>query len=273
MAVVGVLGVAAAFALGAGTSRADSGALYVTYNASCNFTIADGSGNTLSSIPSGSYQLIITTPFPFAEGSLAPTTPACDYVQFMLTGPGLGNGLYTDLQGGDQSLEQDTVIFASNSSYTFVDENSPNSTRHTLSVGSPGSLGQANITTNNDPGSSTTPSSTTGGNNGNGNALGTGSTKPPLRGTLIAAVTAAGKLSLSKSGKGVATLKAGRYTIKVTDKSKKTGFNLQETKKAAKALTASKYTGTKSITVTLNAGQWFFYGAFVGKKTFFFVTS
>ena len=82
-----------------------------------------------------------------------------------------------------------------------------------------------------------------------------------------------GKLTLTSSGKPVATLKAGEYTFKLTDKSKKAGFNLQAVKQSAKSLTGISYVGAKSVKVNLKAGQWIFYPTFVGKKSYFIVVS
>ncbi len=56
-------------------------------------------------------------------------------------------------------------------------------------------------------------------------------------GRSLGSVSSSGKLTLTSSGKPVATLKAGEYTFKLTDKSKKAGFNLQAVKQSAKSLT------------------------------------
>jgi hypothetical protein len=104
-------------------------------------------------------------------------------------------------------------------------------------------------------------------------ALGTTLRTAPLRGTLIGLVSAAGKLTLTDKGKPISSLRSGRYTFRVTDKSGKSGFTLQEIRRAAKTVTAAKYVGSRSVTIDLAAGQWFAYPTFVGKKTFFIVHS
>jgi predicted secreted protein len=86
-------------------------------------------------------------------------------------------------------------------------------------------------------------------------------------------VSAAGKLALTFKGKEVATLAKGRYTITVTDKSKKSGFILQGTGQKAIVVSAAGYVGKRSTTIDLTAGQWFFYPTFVGAKTYFLVES
>ena len=48
---------------------------------------------------------------------------------------------------------------------------------------------------------------------------------------------------------------------------------MQEIKNSAVTVTTSPFTGNRSKIVTLKAGQWFFYPTFVGKKTYFIVTS
>ena len=37
--------------------------------------------------------------------------------------------------------------------------------------------------------------------------------------------------------------------------------------------TGTTFTGKKSVTIDLKAGQWFYYGTFVGKKTYFIVVT
>ena len=82
-----------------------------------------------------------------------------------------------------------------------------------------------------------------------------------------------GALSLKLSGKSVQNLKAGKYTFSIADGSKKAGFNLQQIKSSPITITTTTFTGKKKKTLTLKAGQWFFYPTFVGKKTYFIVTS
>jgi hypothetical protein len=94
-----------------------------------------------------------------------------------------------------------------------------------------------------------------------------------FRGSLIGAVNAAGALTLKRNGKTVSSLLAGRYTFKITDGSKKSSFTVQEIKKTATTVTGTTFTGKKSLTINLRAGQWFYYGSFVGKKTYFIVVT
>jgi hypothetical protein len=93
----------------------------------------------------------------------------------------------------------------------------------------------------------------------------------PFRGTLAAAVAAAGTVSLDAKGKAVGSLKPGRYTLTVTDKSPKAGFVLQTLKKPATTVSGASFVGTKKVKVAFNVGQWFFYPHAGGKKTYFLV--
>jgi hypothetical protein len=93
----------------------------------------------------------------------------------------------------------------------------------------------------------------------------------PLRGTLDAAVAAGGTLSLERGGKAVGSLKPGRYTIDVSDDSSKAGFVLQRLKKPPTTVSGTAFVGRRTVTLTLNVGQWLFYPAPGGKKTYFLV--
>ena len=83
----------------------------------------------------------------------------------------------------------------------------------------------------------------------------------------------AGTLSLSLNGKPVTTLKSGRYTFAVTDHSQKGGFIVQRIRSDATTVTGVGFVGKRTLTLALRAGQWFCYPTFVGKKTYFIVTS
>ena len=70
--------------LSAAGSRAVLPTLYFHYAADCTFQLVDDSGNQVTTIAPGSYQVVIDTPFSFA------TNPAsCPFVKFDLTGPGV----------------------------------------------------------------------------------------------------------------------------------------------------------------------------------------
>jgi plastocyanin len=64
-------------------------------------------------------------------------------------------------------------------------------------------------------------------------------------------------ISLKMGGKKVTSLKAGKYTFKVADKSNIHNFALKGAMK--KMLTAVSFTGNKSVTVTLKKGKYTYY--------------
>jgi hypothetical protein len=80
----------------------------------------------------------------------------------------------------------------------------------------------------------------------------------PARGTVTAAVSSAGRLSLAYKGKSIGRLNAGRYTIAVDDKSTTSGFVVQKQGQAATNVTTRTFVGKKSAKVELTAGRWIF---------------
>ena len=66
-------------------------------------------------------------------------------------------------------------------------------------------------------------------------------------------------ITLKKGGVRVRTLKAGRYTIRVTDRSNMHDFRLKGS--TSKTITGLAFQGTKSVTLTLRAGKVTYYCA------------
>jgi hypothetical protein len=99
-----------------------------------------------------------------------------------------------------------------------------------------------------------------------------GSAANPFRGSLDAIVFKSGKLSLSRNGKTVSSLKTGRYTFAVDDESKVAGFTVKSLRGRAVNVTTAAFVGSHSVTLTLAHGRWYFYWA-SGKRTAFFVGS
>jgi hypothetical protein len=229
-----------------------------TISATLNGTPLGTSSGTPTTIPPGTYNLSFTNPTYVSD------------MQFHLEGPGVK--LVTNMSYGEEPSEIWVETFAPSSTYTWKDDLNPTpvftfATSNTASVGSANSGSAAGSS-----GKSTTPISS--GSNGKASSTDVvGSAILPLRGTLLGTVSADGTLSLKLAGKPVQNLKAGRYQLTITDASKKAGFNLQQIKNSVLALTTTTFTGKRTKTVTLRAGQWFFYPTFVGKKTYFIVTS
>jgi hypothetical protein len=189
-------------------------------------------------------------------------------IQWHLSGPGVN--LVTNMSYGEEPSETWVETFLPSSTYTWRDDNRPGTvftftTAATAPVGTPNSGQAAGL-------SSTTPQSS----GKNGKAASTdvvGSGVAVKRGTLVGTVTAGGRLTLTLKGKTVGSLEAGLYTFAISDESKKAGFSVQQIKKDATQITTAAFTGKKTKTITLRAGQWFAYPTFVGKKLYFIVTA
>ena len=70
-------------------------------------------------------------------------------------------------------------------------------------------------------------------------------------------------IKLTKGGKRVKSLKAGKYRFVITDKSTFHNFTVEREKpskpKLEKHLTGTAFTGTKTVEMTLKPGSWSFY--------------
>jgi plastocyanin len=79
--------------------------------------------------------------------------------------------------------------------------------------------------------------------------------------TLKGTVGPSYKISLTMNGKRVTSLKAGSYTIAVTDRASIHNFVLEKAQGGTfeKELTSVPFMGTKSIKVRLTPGKWEFY--------------
>ncbi len=265
---IAVLAATAALAsIGARAARAELPTLYVNYAMNCTFTITNDSGSPVTSIPPGDYQVEVNTPTEFASVDLvgiSDDTACRGSVEFQLTGPGVD--LSTTLEDGDGNFALLTATFAPSSTYTAVDNTQPSVADvgfTTTASGSPVS-----------PAAPADPTATqpSGGQGSASGPVGTATRGvAPFQGTLEASVSAAGKLALTFKGRKVSTLVAGRYTIAVSDRSKKTAFIIQQLNEPALTLARAGFVGRRSVTVDLPAGQWFFYPAFVGRKSYFVV--
>ncbi len=77
-----------------------------------------------------------------------------------------------------------------------------------------------------------------------------------LRGTLVVTVPPSGRPVVRLGGRLVSKLAAGRYTVRVVDRSGTRGIGLVRTTRRAVVLTTAEFTGTRSRTVTLADGSW-----------------
>ncbi len=237
--------------------------LYVEYTINCVFTITDDAGKRVSSIAPGTYQIHVTTPLVFSEvdlSGISDMTACKSFVQFELTGPGVN--LATTLQDGDDDDDDLKTTFHASSTYTARDLNQPTVARvvfTTTATGSPTAP-----TSPYKPSTSPTKSTTS------TDIVGSAVKSTPFRGALKATVSAAGKLTLTFKGKAVDKLTAGRYSVKVVDRSKKAGFVLQQLHKSAITLTKTKFVGNSAGNVTMKPGQWLYFRG-GGKAHYFLV--
>jgi hypothetical protein len=92
-----------------------------------------------------------------------------------------------------------------------------------------------------------------------GAAFSSGTSTPTLKGVVGPGYS----VSLTKGGKKVKSLKAGKYKIVVSDKSDFHNSVLEREKpdkpKLEKDITGTGFTGTKTVTMTLKPGSWRFY--------------
>jgi hypothetical protein len=172
---------------------------------------------------------------------------------FELTGPGVN--IQDDMLGGEVDTHSLPTYFVPNSTYTWHIDRSQ-ATVYTFRTSSD-VVGSAT-----GAGSSST-SSKSGGKATSEDVV--GSAIAPLRGTLSGVVTAAGRLSIAYKGKAVKSLKAGRYTITVVDRSSSNGFVVKG--KHTTSVTGMAFIGKRSVTLSLTAGRWSF-GPSAAKSTY-----
>jgi len=92
-----------------------------------------------------------------------------------------------------------------------------------------------------------------------GAAFSSGTSTPTLKGVVGPGYS----VSLTKSGKKVKTLRAGKYKVVVSDKSNFHNSVLErekpESPKVEKDITGTGFTGSKTVVMTLKPGSWRFY--------------
>jgi hypothetical protein len=253
---------AVAVAFGATQTAADYPSLDVTFNANDTVTVVLANGSpvgTASGAPTtitpGTYNVLIADPTFVSD------------IQWDLAGPGVS--LVSTCSYGEEPSESWVETFAANATYTWRDDNRP-ATVYTFATSGAPAVGSAN--SGQAPLTSTTPIAS--GTNGKSSSTDiVGSQTVQFRGTLVGTVSAAGAIRLTIGGKPVGALKAGKYTFSITDASKTSGFTVQEAGRQATTITTAAFTGRKKQTLVLGAGQWLAYPSFLGKKTYFIVTS
>jgi hypothetical protein len=243
--------------------------LYVNYTMNCTFSIVTDSGQTVTQIPPGTYQVMVTTPIMFKL--VVPGGPGIDnmapgdmtgcrgWVQFSLTGPSVNLATTLDV-GCDSNLLLPPTTFKPGSTYTAVDANNPSGTRMTFTTATSGTP----------PTPTSTPyDATSGKGDVQQSLLASGSVLANLSG----GVTSNGVVSLLNRGRAIRTLPAGKYRFTITDRDTKGGFSILGPKSTkVSTLTGNPYVGRKTVTLNLTTGRWVFYSD-VGKQSTFMVTS
>jgi hypothetical protein len=262
-----LLAACAALGLWCGSSpAAGTQILNATFNpdGSMRLALADGTSVGTSSalgtaIPPGPYLVVVNNNDSSQNFG--------DTHNFHLSGPGVSAEAILTQQEETQATW--TVTFQPNATYTFQDDYRPTLIHVVFRTSS--TAPSAAVT-----GTATTPPSS-GKSSGavakNPSVVGSALTPDPFRGTLTASVGRTGSLSLTRSGRNVTSLKAGRYRVVVTDRSTKSGFIIQEIRKPARTVSGGAFTGKRSVTLSLKPGQWFFYSTFLGKKNYFIVAA
>ena len=265
------LGVASILApVPSGWAESTPPTLYVNYTMNCTFTITDDAGTTLTSVAPGSYQIVVTSPVPFASVDLAGVNDmtACQgSAQFALTGPGVS--VTTTMGNGDSDNALLDVTLQPSSTYTAVDNTQPALAHFSFTTTATATPALATTTAAT---TTTTQAKVPTGSSG------TSLSQPPLtpaiipdRGTLAATVTAAGAVALTYRGKAVTTLRSGRYTIALTDESRRAGFVVQQLHGETTRLSTGSFTGKRQSSIALTKGQWSFSASTAGAKTYFIV--
>jgi hypothetical protein len=246
-------GLVAALALAAASQGAVSSTIYAYFDVDggLQFRYSDSS-NVGSTIPPGTYTINLNN-----NGA---DDLGVDHI-FHLTGPGVD---YTAPNVDTNAVF--SVTFQAGGTYRVFDNLNPKISETIVATTAPAPPTPNPLPPSTPTSSSKPTSSGVVGSQVHAAAL-------PFRGSLIGTVSSSGTVALATNGKPVTSLKAGRYTVQVTDSSAKAGFNIQEVKNDPITVTTGVFTGKRSKILTLRAGQWFFYPTFVGKKTYFIVVS
>jgi hypothetical protein len=238
--------------------------MYVNYTMQCTFTITNDSGQPVTTIAPGTWQVAVSTPGSFGGVDLSgknDMTACKGSIDFKLTGPGVN--LETTLNDGDGSYDMLSGNFAPSSTYVAVDANQPTVARAQFTTAASGTAtGSAGGSTSGSSGSGSTGSSSSAGAGAGGSVT---------VGTLSGTVGSTGALKLTYKGKTVTTLKPGNYTVTVVDTSTHNGFLLHG--KSTVTVSSVPYVGKKTMVVNLKTGQWYFAATAKGKKIYFVVTA
>ena len=242
---------ALAFAGYAGDAYAVDGTLTVTYVGCTGMRVSP------NPLPAGSYNVLV-----YDDDNCK--------ASFSLTGPGVN--LTSDLDSTGMGIDHPAgpfgpYTFQAGATYTARDSNTSGSATFTTSAAT-GSSGSSSGSTG-----SSTGSSSSGGSSSTGSTGGTSSSSgTKTLGALVGAISPTGRATLTIGGATVKKLEAGSYKLTVADHSKKAGLIIQALGYHAMTESTVPFTGTKTTTLRVVPGKYFFQAS-GGPKTYFTVTS
>ena len=242
--VLAVAVFALAFGAFAGDAAAVDGTVTVTYVGCTGMRVSP------NPVPAGSYNVLV-----YDDDNCK--------ASFSLSGPGVN--LTSDLDSTGMGIDHPAgpfgpYTFQSGASYTARDSNINASATFSASASSGSSGGSSG--------------SSTGGSSSSGTTGSTSSSSSGTKtlGTLAGSISPTGKATLTIGGATVKKLKAGVYKLTVADHSKKAGLVIQALGYHAMTESTLPFTGTKTTTLRVIAGKYFFQAS-GGPKTYFTVTS
>jgi hypothetical protein len=240
VALAALVGALVAFAPAAQARAAANPVLRVNYqlDGTMTVTLADGTpvGTRTGAptvIPAGYYTVLM-----FGPGGCA------NIPYFTLKGP--GENIVDNMDGGELSTNQYNAFFQPNATYSWHSDVDTTvvytfATSGTVVGAPPPVVGAKGLSSDNHGTAQST------------NPL--GSSVATFRGTLNAAVSPSGKVTLTFKGKSISTLTAGSYKIAVADSSSSSGLMLQKIKRVV-TVTGLKFVGKRTGKVNLSAGKW-----------------
>ena len=227
-------------------TRVDGLTINVIYSAnSIRANLSNGNALTSGAVlPPGLYSVIVY------DDSVDPTP------MFTMTGPGaeVSSDLNPNGMGIEVPVTLGPFVLVASSSYTISDSNMGGGSAISFTTAATGSSSSPNSSTSLSAGSS---------------APGSATTKTVTTLALIALPS--GKPAITFGGKAVMKLAAGRYSVVVSDLSKKAGLVLGHGVVRPVTLSSAAAVGTSERTLKLTAGKWFLETSAHGPKIYFTV--